>query len=579
MLAIVIAAVVLVFVVRLFDVQVLSAAAINERADGRRGVSQVVWGDRGEILDRDGTVLAGTVDRFNITASPSTANSFERSTEGQPNTEVGRDQALGEVAAILGVDAATLIAIIDQALADNPGSLFAYLAQGVELEQYLQIRELDIPWLGYERRSARIYPNGAVAGNLTGFLGSDGAPLAGLEYSQDACLAGTNGEITYERSADWVAIPGTEVTVTEMRSGGDLQLTIDADIQWYAQQIIAQEVLAMQGSYGHVTVLEVETGQVIAAAEYPSVDPNDPGSSDSADRGSRVFTSPYEPGSTLKALTAAAVLDRGLTTTTEVLQVPGSFEQNGASFSDDTPHETIPLTTAGIMAQSSNVGIAMLGERLSAADREDYLRAFGLGEPTASGFLGEEQGLVYPAEDWDAQTNYATMFGQGLLVTAPQIASAYQALGNGGVRLPVQLVAGCTDEDGQLVPAASGSSTQVVSAQAAADTLTLLEAVAQSGAYADTVAIPGYRVGVKTGTAQIADGEGGYLSGQYFTSMAGIAPIDDPKYVVLVSIMNPTTMRSSGATAPAWHDVMAYVLQKNRVPASPQPWPVIATTD
>ena len=570
--------VVAVFVVRLVDVQLVSAATINAEAEGRRGVTATVWGDRGEILDARGTVFAGSVDRFDITVAPVNAGDFTRSDANGVTHKVTRDQALGEIAAVTGQAPQQLITVVDAALAADPHSQFAYLARLVSLQQYEAIRALKVPWLYYERHSARVYPNGAVAGNLTGFLGGDGDPLAGLELSHNSCLDGTDGKVVYESGRDGIPIPGSEVTVEQMHPGGDLMLTIDGDLQWYAQQVIAQEVLRMGGQYGHVIVQEVKTGRLVAVAEYPTVDPNNPGLSDPDDRGSRAFTSPYEPGSTIKAITAASVFDRGLSTPAEQLTVPGVFNRNGASFADDWAHGDERLTVAGVMANSSNIGIAMLGERLQAADRYDYFTKFGLGSTTATGFLGEESGTVHEVGDWDPQTNYATMFGQGLQATAPQIASVFQTIANGGTRLPVELVSGCRAADGTVTPTESPGPVQVVSPQAAADTLTTLEATAQAGHYAATTSIPGYRVGLKTGTAQMSDGSGAYLAGSYFTSMAGVAPIDDPAYVVVASIANPTTMRSSGATAQAWHDVMAYALQQNRVAPSPQPWPTIPTT-
>lgn len=577
--AVVTAIVVASFIVRLVDVQIVSAAEINAEADGRRGVTQTLWGDRGDIVDANGAVLAGSVDRFDVTVSPRNAGDVERRDPSGALVEVTRDEALAEIAAITGKDPAELVGAVDGALAADAESNFAYLVRLVPLDQYEAIRALGIPWIYFERHPARVYPNGAVAGNLTGFVqGEGGEPLAGLELSHDACLAGVDGTQTYEASADGVPIPGSEVVDTPMRPGGTLQLTIDLDTQWYAQQVIAQQVLAQGAQYGTVTIMEVETGRIAAVAEYPTVDPNNPALSKPEDRGSRAFTAPFEPGSTLKALTAAAVFDAGLSTPGEQLVVPGVFDRGGAEFSDDWSHGDLNLTTAGIMARSSNVGIAMLGERLTAAQRAGALEAFGLGEATEVGFLGEETGTVHPWQDWDPQTDYATMFGQGLTTTAPQIASVYQTLANGGVRLPVQLVEGCRGADGALTAPETTGPRQVVSSQAAADALLTLEATAQSGNYAAATAIPGYRVGLKTGTAQVADGDGKYLAGQYLTSMAGVAPIDDPKYVVVVTMMNPTTMRSSGATAPAWHDVMAYVLQQNRVPASPGPWPEIPTT-
>lgn len=586
---VVVALIVIAFVVRLVDVQIVSAQSINEEAEGRRGITATEWGGRGDIVDANGVVLAGSVDRFDVTVSPRNASDFERPVdaaeagaaegEEQATEEVARDDALAEIAAITGQQPSELTAAVDGALAEDPESNFAYLVRLVTLDQYQAIRALDIPWVYFERHPARMYPNGAVAGNLTGFMqGGTSDPLAGLELSHDSCLAGVDGTVSYEAGADGVPIPGSEVTETEMQPGGDLMLTIDADTQWYAQQVIAQEVMAMGGQYGHITVMEAESGRVVSVAEYPTVDPNNPALAPEDARGSRAFTAPFEPGSTMKALTAAAVFDQGLSTPNEQFVVPGMFDRDGAVFKDDWDHGELKLTAAGIMAHSSNIGIAMMGERLSAADRYSYFEAFGLGEPTETGFLGEEAGTLHDWQDWDGQTNYATMFGQGLTTTAPQMASIYQTIANDGVRMPTQLVDGCRAADGTIEAPETEEPEQVVSPEAAQQTLELLEATAQSGNTADEVAIPGYRVGMKTGTAQVAGDDGAYLEGQFMTSMTGVAPIDDPKYVVSVSIMNPTTMRSSAATAPAWHDVMAYVLQKNRVPTSPQPWPTIPTT-
>ncbi|PPG40709.1 penicillin-binding protein 2 [Pseudoclavibacter sp. RFBA6] len=574
---ILVTAVLIAFGVRLIDVQLVSASTINADAESKRGVSSTIFSERGSIVDKNGEILADSADRFDLTVAPVNVKEFDRTGDDGKTSEVSREQALGEIAAITGQQEAELVGVVDAALAIDPDSNFAYLSRGLELAAYEKIRALEIPWIYPKREAARVYPNGQVAGNLTGFLGADGEPLAGLELSENQCLAGVDGEETYERSADNVRIPGTEVTLTEAKQGGTLKLTVDADLQWYALQVLAEQVTAMGGKWGHATVVEVETGKVLAVADYPSVDPNDPGATATEARGSRAFTAPYEPGSTMKALTAAMVFDKGLSTPGEQITVPGRFEQTDVSFGDDWAHGDERWTAAGIMTRSSNIGIAMMGERLSASERYDYMLDFGLNADTEADFLGEESGTVHPWEDWDPQTNYATMFGQGLQVTAPQMASAYATIANGGQRLPVQLVEGCETEDG-FVETEPGEARQVVSAQAAADTLTLLEATAQSGSLAKEVAIPGYRVGIKTGTAEVSAGDGTYLQGQYMASMAGVAPIDDPKYVVTVSIMNPTTMTGSAATAPAWHDVMAYVLQSNRVAPSPSPWPTIPTT-
>jgi len=576
-------AVAALFVGRLVVIQFIDADAINAEAEGRRGVTITQQGLRGDIVASDGTVLADSSDRFDVTASPKNAESFERTLEDGSKVTVPFDQAIAEVSRATGVPENDMRASLASALEDNPDSEFAYLARRVTYDQYMAVRALKVPWIYFEHHPVRTYPNGALAGNLTGFVGADGEPLAGLELGENDCLAGQDGKVTYERGADGVPIPGSEVTEQRMQPGGDLQLSIDPAIQYRAQQVLATEATRLGLPSGHVTVMEVRTGRIVALAEYPSLDPNNPELVAPEMRGSRVFTAPFEPGSTLKPLTVAMAFDRGVATVDEVLVVPDTFNSpDGASFSDDQPHPPEKLTTAGIIAESSNVGIGMIGERVPAADRYNYLHAAGLGRPTEIGFLGEESGTVHPYTEWDPQTNYATMFGQGLEVTGVQMASIYQMLGNGGVRLPVSLVDGCRTGEGTLEPVteASGEPRRVVSPEAASQALSTIEAAAQSGSNRDTVKIDGYRVGVKTGTAQLSDGQGQYVAGRYIISMAGIAPIDDPQYVVTVTFMPGATMTPSSATAPTWHDIMAYTLQSRGVAPSPEPWqdiPVTAT--
>lgn len=575
---IVIALVVAVFLVRLVDVQLVSAAGINAEAEGRRGVTATIWGTRGDIESANGVTLADTVDRFDITASPRNATGFERIDDSGAEHEVSYDQAIEEIAAITGQKPDELRGMLSGALEQDAQSNFAYLTRMVTLDVYERVKALGIPWVYFERHPARTYPNGAIAGNLVGFLGSDGSPLAGFELGQDACLKGVDGQVMYERGADGIAIPGSEVVVTQTRDGGDLVLTIDSDLQWKAQQLLASEAARLGSEWGQATIMDAKTGEILALAEYPSVDPNNPSLTDPEDRGSRAFTSPFEPGSTIKPLTAGMVFDRGLGTIDEWHEVRDSYEGADFAFRDDHPHEPQRLTTAGILAYSSNVGIAQFGERLAAADRYGYLLSAGFGSPTEAGFLGEEAGTVHDWQDWDPQTSYATMFGQALEVTGPQIASVYQMIANGGVREPVRLVAGCRDAQGVVQPApgiAAGAARQVLSPEAAAQVLTGLEATAQSGSVASVAAIPGYRIGLKTGTAQFSDGQGGYVAGKYIVSIAGIAPIDDPQIVVSVTLSPPATMNSSTAVAPVWHDLMSTALQYRGVAPSPEPWPQI----
>jgi cell division protein FtsI (penicillin-binding protein 3) len=573
----VIVLVIVLFAGRLLTLQVFDASAINAEADGRRGQTSTLWGTRGSITDANGAVLASSVDRFDITLAPVNMKDFKRlNPETNKYEEISVQQSLEQIADAIDKDADDLKASVDAVLAADPDAQFGYLAQGVTLEQYQPVRDLRIPWVYFERHPERTYPSGAVAGNLSGFVGSDGTPLAGLELQYDACLAGQNGEETFERSQDGVAIPGSVVTVSDPVQGGTLQLTIDTDTQWRADQIIAEQVQKTNALYGTITVVDVKSGALVAASEYPIVDPNDPGESDADDRGSRTFTAPYEPGSIMKPITASMLYDQGVLDPSEVITVPDTWDKNGAKFGDDAPHDPVKMNMNGVLTESSNVGTATFADRLSAQTRHDYLLSYGLNETTGVNFLGEEPGIVRPAEDWDAQTNYASTFGHGVTATVAQMASAYQALANGGSHIPLQLISGCTLEDGTVTDQPDTTPSQVVSPEAAELALEGMESVAREGWLADQVQVPGYRVGIKTGTSERVDAESGtYIHGSNNVSMVGVAPIDDPQYVVLVTLADPTTITTSAATAPAWQQTMSYVLSANNVAPSPQPYPEI----
>lgn len=568
--------VVLTFLVRLVGIQVVDASALNEEAQGRRGVESTLWESRGQITDRNGAVLASGVDRFDVTLSPVNMKDFKRLNPTTNKYEtITVDASLHRIAEITGQDAGKLRASVDALLAADPNSEFGYLAQQVNLDQYQRIRDLRIPWVYFERHPTRTYPNGAVGGSVVGFVGADGEPLAGMELQYEPCLAGENGRESYVRSADGVTIPGSVVVEKEPVPGGDLQLTLDVNTQWRAQQILAEEVQRLKAEYGTITVVEAKTGEILAAAEYPTLDPNDPTGSDPHVRGANTFTAPYEPGSIMKPITAAILFDRGVVTRDDVITVPDSWpHDDGAAFGDDAPHDPTPMNINGVMTESSNVGTAEFASRVSDQERYDALLKFGFTTPTAVNFEGEEPGVIRDPSEWDPQTRHATTFGHGMTATPAQMASAFQTLANEGEHKPLQLVRGCTKADGTVTDQPDTTSVPVISPEAADMALETMEATAREGWLADQVAIPGYRIGIKTGTSERVDpNTGTYLKGEHNISLVGVAPIDDPQYVVLVTIAHPTTIKDSSSAAAAWQKTMSYVLSANAVAPSPQPWP------
>jgi cell division protein FtsI (penicillin-binding protein 3) len=560
---VVLALIVGLFVVRLVDIQVVRADTLAADSLGNRSVENTVYGSRGEILDANGVVLAGTVMRYDVQLSPKNAREFTREKEGV-ETVVTVADAAAEIGAITGQSGEQIEAIIADALAENPDSDFAYVSKQVDVDAFRAIYDLEIPWLTFAKNPSRVYPNGAVAGNLVGFVSAEGEAQAGIEIGQDSCLASDNGTETYERGADGVRLPESTVTTKQAVDGSDVVTTIDSDLEWFVQQVLAEQAQKTGAAWGNVVVQEVKTGKLIAVADYPTVDPNNVSATEAEDRGSRAFTAPFEPGSTFKAVTAASVLDAGLATPNSQVVAPYRYlPENGANVNDSSGHDDLRLTLTGVLIDSSNTGMSKFGEMLSDQQRYDYMTKFGVGTKTESGFPAEEPGILRPWEEWDSQTKYATMFGQGLTTTALQVASMYQTIANGGVRKPVQLVSGCRAEDGTMTEVPSEEGTQVISASAARDTADMLEMVHQQGWLANVWDIPGYRVAAKTGTAQMPDGNGGYTKG-YLVSVSGFAPADDPQYVVSVSLADPVNMNSSAASAPVFQEVMSQVLKKYR---------------
>jgi cell division protein FtsI (penicillin-binding protein 3) len=554
---------------------VVRAEELTQQAEQRRTIPVTTYGVRGSIVDADGDVLADSVERFDITASPKNAKLDETwMVKDGEYVKVPTTEAIQAIADLTGADPNTIY----QTLASDRDSDFAYLAKKVTLDVFTKVRDLRIPWVYSELHPARTYPSGAIAGNLVGFLGTDG-PLAGTELKQDGCLAATNGTSTYESSADGVRLPGSTVVQTAAKDGGTIHLTIDSDLQWYAQQVLAQQGTALGADWATAMVVDVKTGRIMAAADWPSVDPNNVDGSEVADMGARTFTAPFEPGSVMKVATFAALLNEGKISPTTKVTVPGIYTDGlpeGSWIKDSWAHGTINYTATGVLVNSSNIGTAILSKKLSLKKRHAYLEAFGFNSDTAVDFLGEESGSVLPVDQTDSITNLTQQFGQGMTATSAQIAGLYQTIGNGGVRMPLTLIDGCEWPDGTWTQKPSTEGTRVVSESAADTTVQMMEMTAQEGLIKDIVKIPGYRVAAKTGTAEVA--ENGEYGDQRIVSVAGLVPAGDPQYAIVVTFAKPDTMRTSAAAAPAFTAIMKQVIKTFRITPQSKGAPSIPTT-
>lgn len=572
----VILAVLSAFVFRLVDIQIVHAddhvaQGVN---DGNLGTTETIAGSRGDIVDDKGTVLASSVLVYDVVLDPKVIQDFEEQPNPERKPEMSWSEASERIAAIVGKTGDEVRELVAAKLAEDRNSQYAELAKGLSTEQYLELRDLTREGLAYihmNPRSVRVYPNGAVAGSALGFLNGAGEAQYGIERMQNQCLSAEDGEITYLRGQGGITIPGSERS-TPAVDGGTVQLTINSDLNWYLQQMIAEEAKKQGAKAGSVTVVEVATGKIRAMAEYPTVDPNDIDGVKSTYWRSQIFADAYEPGSTFKPVTAASVLNEGAATPLSSVTAPSREHfPNGAEVNDPFSHPVYQYTFAGALIDSSNVSLSKFGTKIAPEVRYDYLKRFGVGQDTAVTFPAEQAGVIHDPATWDNQTLYTTTFGQAFTVTPAQIAGAYQALANDGKKLDLSLVESCTSADGTVSESAKPKGEQIVTEKTAAEVRRMLENVAVQGGLADAVEVPGYRIGMKTGTAQKPDGKGGYKSGIFFTNMAGIAPIEDPQYVVVVTLDEPTKIRTSAATADAFQKAMTQVLKTYRVVPSSQP--------
>jgi cell division protein FtsI (penicillin-binding protein 3) len=552
-----------VFTIRLVDLQIIQANAINEKSYEKRAVTRVIPALRGQIIDANGKVLAKTVFRYDINAAPSKVAQITRTVNGVP-VVVTVEQLVAEIAEILEMTPADVTAKIT-----GTGE-YAQIKKRVDASSYRKLKDLDIPWLYEDPIAERIYPNGAVAGNLLGFITESGL-MEGLEQLYDKCLAGIPGEETFEKGVDGIKIPSSVISTKKAVPGRNIRLSIDSDLQYFTQQVLASTVSRLRADWASAVIIETKTGRILAAAEAPSVDPNDPGKLSADDRRARVFQFAFEPGSTLKTITAATVVDTGLGSPNSQAVATYSYSlpnTGGYTVTDSHFHPTEYLTLTGVLAESSNTGILDIGKNVDYKTRYRYLEKFGLGSKTALSFPGEGSGQLNELKDWDGVKKFTSMFGQGISVTPIQSAMMYQTFGNGGVRLNPVLVDGCeSDVDNFRIPETAGG-VRVISEESNQQVLEMMERVVESGAIGRYGAIPGYRVGAKTGTAEIRDPNTGKYAGPYAISYFGVAPIDNPQFVVAVTAYKSRTVSSSLGVAAPFKKIMQQVLRAYRVAPS-----------
>jgi cell division protein FtsI (penicillin-binding protein 3) len=415
-----------------------------------------------------------------------------------------------------------------------------------------------------ERSYVREYPSGRLIASLIGFVNHDGVGATGLESSMNSKIKGIDGKYSYANGYK-AEIPGSQSEIIPAQSGTSIRLTVDRDIQWVASKAIADVVKSTRALSGTVIVMDPKTGHILAHATAPTFDPNDTTKVSLVAMRNPSVLDVYEPGSTGKVMTIAAAMEEKKITTETVLTIPDKLKRSTKVFKDHEPHPTQRLTTAGILAVSSNTGSIKIGEMISNDKLYDYLTKFGIGTKTGSGLPGESRGILPKVADWSGTTAPTVAFGQGYSVTAMQATSVFATIANDGVRVSPTVIAGTSDSSGNYTPSATRENVRVISPETAAKMRLMMESVVSANGTAPSAAIPGYRVAGKTGTAQRIDDTCGCYRG-YTASFIGFAPADKPAYVISVTIQDPKGMHWGGYLGgPVFKKVMSFVLQSKGI--------------
>jgi cell division protein FtsI (penicillin-binding protein 3) len=529
----------LVIVVRAFWLQGVQGSQLASQAVSQQTEVVTVPGLRGDLLDRRGNKLAASEDAATIYATPYQVKS--------------PPQAAAKLAPILKQPKGEVL----EALSAEGG--FSYVAQKVDLSTAAKVEALELEGIGELPDSRRVYPQGEMAGQVIGAVGTANQGLSGLEEGEEPALAGSDGERRIVNDALGQAI--RLETVKEAEDGEDVELTLDPVIQQKSEEVLSEvgETYAPTGATA--IVVDPRSSQVLAMANWPPVNPEDLSEVSNEDLLNKATGFNYEPGSTFKAFTVAAALEEELVTPTTEFTLPPSIQVADRTIKDAEERGTETLSVARILAQSSNVGAVTIGLRVGATKFSKWISRFGFGQQTGIQFPSEESGIVPQLDEYSGSTMGNLPMGQGLAVTPIQMVEGYTAIADGGMLRPPQLVKR-VGEEGVHEPKGK----RVISAQVAAEIREMLEGVLAPGGTASEVSVPGYSLAGKTGTAQVAE-NGGYSKTKYIASFIGFAPAQNPQLLCAVIVDEPQGEIYGGSVAaPAFGKIAEFALPYLGVP-------------
>jgi cell division protein FtsI (penicillin-binding protein 3) len=520
----------------------LKGGSLRKAAATQQLTAEAVPAQRGAITDRNGIDLAVSEPAQDISATPYLVK--------EPLA------AAQKLAPLLGVAQPQVL----RELSERSG--FVYLKRALPAKQAHAVMALKIAGIDGAPVMHRVYPRGDLAAQVLGVVGTEGNGLSGLEYSRNALLHGHAGQ----RHVVSDAI-GQPVSITETHPevpGAPVSLTLDANIQQRTEDVLGAVGKVFSPKDATAIVMDPRSGAILAMANWPQVNANDPSASSPEDLQNRAVGFDYEPGSTFKAVTVAGALQQGLVTPTSSFEIPDQIQVADRTIHDDTEHATESLTTAQILAQSSNVGAIKIGALEGAKDFSSWVAKFGFGKRTGVELPGEEIGQVLPVSHYSGSSMGNLPIGQGQLVTPLQMASAYSAIANGGILRAPHII---QSVGGQAEPEPAGH--RVISSQTAASLRQMLEGVLAPGGTASEVSIPGYQLAGKTGTAsKVDESTGEYSKSRYVASFMGFAPASNPKLLAAVIVDEPQSGSIFGGTvaAPAFGQIMSFALPYLRIP-------------